>query len=120
MRLYLDDDLAWPRLAGLLRNAGHDVLLPADVGAAGAKDPVHLTHAVQQGRVCLTRDHSDFELLHNLVKVVGGHHPGLLVVRQEKDYKKNLSPHDIVRAVHNLEAANYVLADQYEVLNHWR
>jgi predicted nuclease of predicted toxin-antitoxin system len=120
MRLYLDDDLTWRWLAGLLRNAGHDVRLPAEIGVAGAKDPTHLTRAVQEDRVCLTRNYNDFELLHDLVMAVGGHHPGILVVRQERDRKKNLTPHDIVRAIHNLEAANYVLADRYEVLNHWR
>jgi hypothetical protein len=28
MRLYLDDDTAWPLLAKLLRNAAHDVQMP--------------------------------------------------------------------------------------------
>ena len=120
MRLYLDDDLAWPLLTSLLRKAGHDVCLPADMGAAGAKDPVHLSHAVRQARVCLTRDYSDYQLLHNLIMVVGGHHPGILVVRQENDRKKDLGPPGIVRAIGKLEASNYALADQYEVLNHWR
>ena len=34
MRLYLDDDTAFPLLARLLRQAGHDVELPADAGLA--------------------------------------------------------------------------------------
>jgi hypothetical protein len=46
MTLYLDDDIAWPLLAKLLRNAGHDVQLPSDVGMTGAEDPVHLTRAI--------------------------------------------------------------------------
>src|SRR5437879_1466277 len=47
MRLYLDDDLANPLLAGLLRKAGHDVVLPADVGMSGQDDAVHLTYAIR-------------------------------------------------------------------------
>jgi len=31
MTLYLDDDIAWPLLARLLRNAGHEVQLPGDL-----------------------------------------------------------------------------------------
>jgi predicted nuclease of predicted toxin-antitoxin system len=119
MKLYLDDDIASPRFAGMLRKAGHAVRLPADVGMVGEKDPVHLTNAVQQDRVCVTRDHSDFEILHNLVRAVGGHHPGILVVRQEQDRRRDMKARDIVRAIRNIEAANYDLADQCETLNRW-
>jgi predicted nucleotidyltransferase len=35
-------------LVQLLRVAGHDVLLPADLGIAGAEDPVHLRHAIRE------------------------------------------------------------------------
>jgi predicted nuclease of predicted toxin-antitoxin system len=120
MRLYLDDDLTSPRLAGLLRSAGHDVRLPADAGLAGKKDPVHLAEAVRDQRVCLTRNFDDFKALHELVMVAQGHHPGILVVRRDSNPKHNLSAHDIVQAIHNIEAANCYLADKYETLNHWR
>ena len=120
MRLYLDDDLASPHLVGSLRGSGHDVVLPADLGLAGAKDPVHLTRAVQQDRVLLTRNYVDFEILHNLVMMVQGHHTGILVVRRDNDPKRNLKMHQIVRAIRNLEAASYMLADRYEILNPWQ
>ncbi len=59
MMLYIDDDGASPRLAKLLRQAGHDVVLPSDVGMAGKKDPVHFAFAVRAKRVLLTiRDFS--------------------------------------------------------------
>jgi predicted nuclease of predicted toxin-antitoxin system len=120
MRLYLDDDLASPLLAQLLRNAGHEVQLPADVGLAGKKDPIHLAHAVREQRVCLTRDHGDYKALHDLVMAVQGHHPGILVVRQDNNPKRDLTHRGIVRAIRNLEAASLALMDSYEILNHWR
>ena len=64
MRLYLDDDSAWPLLAKLLRKAAHDVQMPGEVGLAGAPDAVHLTRAIADGRVCLTKNHDDFWILH--------------------------------------------------------
>ena len=120
MRLYLDDDSAWPLLARLLRHGGHDVLLPADAGMAGKADPLHFIHAVGADRVLLTHNHRDFENLHLLVLKVGGHHPGVLAVRRDNDRKRDLTPAGIVRAIRNLEAAGAVVADTYCVLNHWR
>jgi hypothetical protein len=83
MRLYLDDDTASPLLAKLLRKAGHDVRIPGEAGMAGAPDPVHLTHCLADKRLCVTKNHDDFWILHNLIKLARGHHPGILVVRQE-------------------------------------
>ena len=45
MLLYLDDDIIETVLVKLLRKAGHDVVIPADGGLAGADDPVHFTRA---------------------------------------------------------------------------
>jgi predicted nuclease of predicted toxin-antitoxin system len=120
MRLYLDDDSVAARLIALLRQAGHDVQIPADIGMAGEDDAVHLTHAVQDDRVLLTHNYHDFENLHNLVLAVQGHHPGILVVRREKDRKRNLKPVDIVRAIARLEASGTPIADSYHILNAWR
>jgi predicted nuclease of predicted toxin-antitoxin system len=120
MRLYLDEDLSSPRLAQLLRNAGHDVQTPDDVGMRGESDAAQFACGVRGARVCLTRDYGDWEDLHALVLAVQGHHPGILVVRRDNDPRRNLKPHEIVRAIHNIEAANDDLTDQYEVLNHWR
>jgi hypothetical protein len=44
MNLYLDDNSIKGSMVGLLRKAGHRVLLPADVGLAGVSDPRHLGH----------------------------------------------------------------------------
>jgi predicted nuclease of predicted toxin-antitoxin system len=120
MRLYLDDDVASALLTALLRAAGHDVQVPADVALAGHTDPEHLAHAVRDARVLLSRNYRDFEHLHMLVLTVQGHHSGILLVRRENDPSRNMSPRDIVRAIRNLEAAGVPLADECYPLNPWR
>jgi predicted nuclease of predicted toxin-antitoxin system len=120
MRLYLDDDSASTLLARLLRQAGHDVQLPADVGMAGEEDPVHLLQALREHRVLFSHNHHDFENLHNLIIFSGGHHPGILVVRKDNNPKRDLDERRIVRAIGRLLAAGVPLADHFYVLNHWR
>jgi predicted nuclease of predicted toxin-antitoxin system len=120
MNLYLDDDSAKASLASLLRAAGHQVVIPAGAGLAGASDPRHLTHTVQQQLVLLTRNHDDFEDLHFLVQATGGNHPGLLVVRSDNDPSRDMKDKDIVRAIANLERAGVPVANEFHILNHWR
>jgi hypothetical protein len=120
MRLYLDDDTASPLLAKLLRHAGHDVQLPGDVGLDGAPDGVHLTHTLRDDRVCVTRNHDEFWILHNLLKQAQGHHPGIFVVRQDNDPTRDLTPKGIVSAIRKLEAAGVPIQDEFIILNHWR
>lgn len=81
MRLYIDDDSVDPSLLRLLRRGGHDVQIPADVGQVGSSDQVHLAHAIRDRRAILTRNHGDFDDLHDLVILAAnGHHTGILVV----------------------------------------
>jgi hypothetical protein len=47
MNLYLDDDTADRRLVTLLINAGHVVVVPANVHLSGASDARHFIHAMQ-------------------------------------------------------------------------
>jgi predicted nuclease of predicted toxin-antitoxin system len=120
MLLYLDDDSADPLLVRLLIAASHDIQIPADVGLAGKKDPEHLMYAIKSSRVFLTHNHEDFELLHTLVLLVGGHHPGILVVRRDNDPTRDLKPKGIARAIRNLLAAGVPIPDELHILNHWR
>lgn len=120
MRLYLDEDSNRSFLAQVLRQAGHDVQTPAEVGLAGAVDPVQLTQSIHDQRVFLSRNYQDFEVLHLLILRAQGHHPGILIVRRDNAKKRNLSPYDIVRAVRNLHAAGIALVDQYIILNAWQ
>lgn len=96
MRLYLDDDSASPLLTTLLRKGGHDVVVPSDIGMDGKADPAHLKCAIHDGRVCLTKNYDDFLLLHELVLESAGGHPGILVVRQDNDPARDLTPKGIV------------------------
>jgi predicted nuclease of predicted toxin-antitoxin system len=120
MMLYIDDDGASPRLASLLRQAGHNVVLPVDVGMAGKKDAVHFVFAIRASRVLLTRNYSDFDDLHDLAMALGGHYPGLLTVRMDSDPKRDMKFHEIVRAIGNLLAAGVTIVDHNHILNHWR
>jgi len=51
--------------------------------------------------------------------VAGGHHPGVLLIREDNNRKRDLKPYQIAQAVSNLEAAG-PLTDQCLVINHWR
>jgi hypothetical protein len=120
MRLYLDDNSANPVLVKLLQKSHHDVEVPRDAGLSGEADPVHLRHAIIATRVMLTRNYDDFLDLHDLILAAQGHHPGILVVREDNDPRRDMKPGDIVRALANLEAAGVPIADSYLILNHWR
>ena len=120
MNLYLDDDSVIPLLIRLLRQAGHDVQLPADVANQGEEDPVHLTHAIKVQRVFLSHNYHDFQILHNLIRMAQGHHPGILVVRKDNDPARDLTPKGIVRAIARFIAAGVTIADQLVILNQWR
>jgi hypothetical protein len=43
-----------------------------------------------------------------------------VVIRREKDPKKNMSPVEIVRALKKVEVSGMLLVNQYVVLNHWK
>jgi predicted nuclease of predicted toxin-antitoxin system len=120
MRLYLDDDMASALLAKFLRQAGHDVQVPADTGSTGMPDPAHFIRAIRDRRVLLSGNHHDFEILHDLVLQAGGHHPGIVVVRRDNDPGRDLTPRGIVTAIDNLEQSGVPLANHFHVLNQWR
>lgn len=120
MILYLDDNSNKGSLVNLLRRAGHQVTISADLGMAGASDPRHLGSCASEGLVLLTRDHDDFLELHDLVQATHGHHAGILVVRGDNDPSRDMKDRDIVRALANLEAAQVPIENDFQILNHWR
>ena len=121
MRLYIDDDSVDPGLIRLLRRDGHDVQVPADVGLTGSSDQAHLAHAIRDRRAVLTRNHDDFDDLHDLVvSAASGHHCGILVVLYDNNPRNNMSSGDTARAVRNLENAGIAIADSYNELNPWQ
>jgi predicted nuclease of predicted toxin-antitoxin system len=120
MLLYLDDNSAHHRLLKLLRKTGHDVHLPADARLSGANDAVHLRYAIRSKRVMLTKDHKDFQELHELVLEAGGKHSGILVVRKDNNPNRDLTPNGIVRAIERLLGAGMPIENELHILNHWR
>ena len=91
MKLYLDDDSVDGLPLRLLRQAGHDVDLPRDVGMSGESDPVQLTVAARARRVLFSANHDDFRELHELVHYTGGAHSGILIVRYDNDTRRDLT-----------------------------
>lgn len=120
MRLYLDDDTVEHLLVTLLLKAGHDVASPTDVGMSGRRDPEHLLQAIQAGRTVLTKNYKDFPFLHALVVGASGCHSGVVLIRQDNDPRKNLSPKGIVAALGRLDRAMPDLANELITLNDWR
>jgi hypothetical protein len=120
MRLYLDDDSVQRLLIRLLRSGGHDVETPADAGMVGESDAVQLTHAVKTDRALVSRNHKDFDELHELVNRTGGVHTGILIVRRENNRSRDMSPRATVHALTNLLASGAQIKIEVTVLNHWR
>jgi hypothetical protein len=120
MKIYLDDDCASHLLMQMLREAEHDVRIPSEARLGGEHDAVHFRHAIRDGRVILTRNYEDFEELHELVLDAGGHHPGILIIRKDREARRNLKPRAIVHAIENLLASETTIKDRYVILNHWR
>lgn len=120
MRIYLDEDIASALLTRLLRRAGHDVLLPADLGLTGKPDAVVLRQTIHEDRVLLSRNYRDFENLHLLVLEAQGRHPGIFVERFDDAPTHNMTPKEIVRAVGNIEASGISLVNEYQILNLWQ
>src|SRR5437879_467606 len=120
MRIYLDDDSIELLLIRFLRQGRHDVQLPADRGLAGRSDAIHLTHAIRESRLLLSRNHKDFEELHDLLMAGRGHHLGILVVRRDNDPTRDMSQRGIVNAIAKLEVSGTPLEDTVHVLSHWR
>ncbi len=120
MKIYLDDNRADKRLANLLVTAGHSVVTPGPIGLRSASDACHLEYAIRNELTTLTNDRDDFRELHQLILTAGGRHPGILVVRFERDSSKAMKPRHILAAIENLGKANFVCANEFIVLNRWR
>ena len=113
--LLIDEDSLCKVLVKMHTVAGHDVITVNEVGLSGQPDSVVLNYARQNNRILLTRNCRDFEALHQ----ENPHHPGVLAIYENRDYSKNLSRREIVKAIVNLETANILLANQFISLNQW-
>ncbi len=113
--MLLDEDSQAKYLVNLLQSAGHDVVTVKAINLTNRPDSVVLDFARQDERILLTRNCNDFQELHQLNSV----HSGILAVYQDADPAKNMSYQEIVKAIANLETAEYILQSQFVVLNQW-
>ncbi len=88
MRLLLDENNSDRRLGARLRAQGHDPVLATGVGLLSATDARVFIAAITQALPVLTRDSEDFTDLHDLIMAAGGHHSGVLVVRDPEQVRK--------------------------------
>ena len=120
MRLLLDENMNDRRLAARVRADGHAPVLSGDVGLLSAADPRVFIWAISQALPVLTRDTSDFRVLHELIMVAGGHHPGLLLVYFDDDPRHNMTDRAIAGAISRLESSGVPILDRIHPLNQWR
>ena len=120
MRFLIDENMSDRRLESRLRAQGHGPVLAIDVGLLSIADPRVLIWAIVQALPVLTRDHDDFEDLHDLLMAAGGHHPGILVVLFDSDPRHNLTDRGIGSALKKLESSGVPIPDRIHVLNQWR
>lgn len=116
LRIYLDDCVYAHALVAVLRAAGHHVLTPPEAGTARQADEIHFQYARANDLVLLTRNGTDFALLHAATP----QHPGILVVYLDNDPTRDMSDSEIVKAIANIEAAGVDLRNSFQPLNAWR
>jgi hypothetical protein len=120
LSIYLDECSDDNLLIALLRHAGHVVVSPRQAGTVGWNDPNHLEYAAQHGYTLLTKNPDVFQDLHNLWQIQGRPHAGILLVYQDNDLSKDMTVQDLVRALEKLLASGLPVANDIQVLNHWR
>ena len=120
MRLYLDEDLESRDLVRAIRKAGHDVQTPLELQMTGESDTAQLTYAIREGRICVTGNYDHFEELHHLVLECGGSHPGIFTIRKDNDRRRDMKPHQIVRAIANVQAFLQTTDGGIFCLNEWQ
>ena len=122
--IYLDDHFDGDYLISLLIRENFTVISPRSAGTRGWKDEEHLTYCAQNGYTILTANAEDFRHLHLKWLSEGKKHSGIIAVYYERDASKNMTLHDIVRALKRLAEAHekmgIPIANEFIVLNQWR
>lgn len=86
----------------------------------GRSDTLQLIYAVENDRIFVTGNHSDFEDLHDLVVLCGGSHPGVFTIRKENNPRRDMKPGHIVTAIANIENVVTSMRNLLICLNDWR
>jgi len=120
MNIYLDDCMDDNELIQRLRQAGHTVVSPREASTVGMADRGHLEYAARHHCTLLTKNCDDFQELHMQWRCTGHAHSGIFLVYQDNNPNKDMNLTDIVRAIGNLIMAGLPIADELQILNHWR
>lgn len=82
---YLDHDVAQD-LRNALQSLGHDVVTSQQLGQAAASDPQQLLTAARAGRILVTHNRKDYELLTDAwaTWTMPFNHAGVLVIPQQR------------------------------------
>jgi hypothetical protein len=116
LRLLVDECAGAAPLVGMLRKAGHDVVLSVEVLGAGATDRNVLGRAKTERRVILTFDCADFAVLH----ADDRGHTGILVAYQDGD-SRDMGYGEVASSIARIEHANPGgIAGRIIVLKHHR
>jgi predicted nuclease of predicted toxin-antitoxin system len=104
MRFLLDEGLN-PRIAGGLRERGIDAVSVYDVDRAGRRlpDAEQLTYATRQGRVLVTYNRADYQLLDGRWRAEERRHAGIVWCSEQALPRRALG--DLVRALAALAAS---------------
>jgi endonuclease/exonuclease/phosphatase family metal-dependent hydrolase len=92
------DEMYSAAVAGILREAGHDVVAVQEVpGLSGSSDADLLSLAAAEGRTLVTENIDDFAVLHRNLLASGGSHAGLVFIhprrfpRERRDHRRRLT-----------------------------
>jgi hypothetical protein len=94
---------------------GVDAVSTVSEGMLERSDEEQVAWAMSQGRVIVTHDVEDFSRIHSQILERGGHHAGIIAVRQD------LSVGEIIRRVAHLCATLSAedMKDRLEFLRRW-
>ena len=120
LHLYLDDCADSNFLANVLRQAGFPTITPREAGTSGFDDADHLEYAASNDYTLTTKNPKHFITLHQQWQAVSRFHSGILLIYQDNDPTRDMSPTDIARAIRNLLRSALPIANEVHVLNHWR
>ena len=84
---YFDEDVSTV-YAMVLEMHGFSVSTATQPGREGETDTAQLAHSIENGAVFITHNAKHFAKLANLVRVSGGHHPGIIVISQADHHKR--------------------------------
>jgi hypothetical protein len=120
LQLYLDDCADSNLLVITLRRAGFPTVTPRDAGTSGFDDADHLEYAAANNYTLITKNPKHFIVLHQQWQANGRSHSGILLIYQDNNPTKDMSPADVARAIKNLLHSGLPMANEVHVLNHWR